>query len=90
MPSFTFHPTVQRWFEQKFGTPSEPQRRGWPSIQAGAHTLIALWDGNGGDGPGGTEAMVQAATERGFEVVRLDAGPLALHATPARSAQPRP
>lgn len=60
------------------------------AVDAGAHTLIALWDGKGGDGPGGTEAMVQAATERGFEVVRLDAGPLALHAPPARSAQPRP
>ena len=60
------------------------------AVEAGAHTLIALWDGNGGDGPGGTEAMVQAATERGFEVVRLDAGPLALHASRARPAQPRP
>jgi hypothetical protein len=46
-------------------------------VDADAHTLIALWDGKGGDGPGGTEAMVRAAAERGFEVVRLDARPLA-------------
>jgi hypothetical protein len=60
------------------------------AVGAGANTLIALWDGKGGDGPGGTEAMVHAATERGFGVVCLDAGPLAQHAPPAPSAQPRP
>lgn len=47
MQSFGFHPTVARWFEQKFGSPTEPQRRGWPSIQSGAHTLIAAPTGSG-------------------------------------------
>jgi hypothetical protein len=28
-------------------------------------TLIALWDGKGGDGPGGTEHMVSVAEEQG-------------------------
>jgi hypothetical protein len=42
-------------------------------VDADAHTLIVLWDGKGGDGPGGTEAMVQEARARGLEVVRLDA-----------------
>ena len=45
MPAF--HPIVARWFEEKFGTPTEPQRRGWPAIQAGDHTLIAAPTGTG-------------------------------------------
>ena len=36
-----------RWFEQEFGTPSEPQERGWPAIQSGAHTLISAPTGSG-------------------------------------------
>src|SRR3974390_3850529 len=47
MHAFQFHPVVARWFEQKFGSPTEPQRRGWPSIQSGAHTLIAAPTGSG-------------------------------------------
>jgi tetratricopeptide repeat protein len=39
-------------------------------------TLIALWDGKPGDGPGGTKDMVETARERGAKVVVLDAGPL--------------
>jgi hypothetical protein len=35
-------------------------------------TVIALWDGEPGDGPGGTEHMVGLAKERGARVVRLD------------------
>jgi hypothetical protein len=34
-------------------------------------TLLALWDGKGGDGAGGTEDMVNRATERGAKVVRI-------------------
>lgn len=40
-------------------------------------TLIVLWDGKGGDGPGGTEDMVEIALRRGLKVVHLDAGKLA-------------
>src|SRR6185436_14389410 len=47
MLSFQFHPTVSRWFQQKFGSPTEPQQRGWPAIQSGAHTLIAAPTGSG-------------------------------------------
>jgi hypothetical protein len=36
-------------------------------------TLIVLWDGKGGDGPGGTADMVRLAESRGVRVVRLDA-----------------
>ncbi len=40
-------------------------------------TLIALWDGAAGDGPGGTKNMVDTAHERGAKVVVLDAKRLA-------------
>jgi hypothetical protein len=39
-------------------------------------TLIALWDGKPGDGPGGTEHMVEKARARGAKVVILDTGQL--------------
>ena len=44
---FQFHPVISQWFEQKFGSPTEPQERGWPAIQSGAHTLIAAPTGSG-------------------------------------------
>jgi hypothetical protein len=36
-------------------------------------TLLVLWDGKGGDGPGGTRDMVKLAESRGVRVVTLDA-----------------
>ena len=42
-----FHPLVARWFEDRFGQPTEPQRLGWPSIAAGKNTLIAAPTGSG-------------------------------------------
>ena len=47
MASHAFHPVVARWFQQRFGPPTEPQERGWPAIQSGAHTLIAAPTGSG-------------------------------------------
>src|SRR5258708_25428333 len=47
MQAFKFHPVIARWFEEKFGSPTEPQQRGWPSIQSGADTLIAAPTGSG-------------------------------------------
>jgi len=44
---FQFHPVVSHWLERKFGSPTEPQERGWPAIQSGAHTLIAAPTGSG-------------------------------------------
>jgi hypothetical protein len=35
-------------------------------------TLIALWDGKGGDGEGGTEHMVRAAKESGAKTLIID------------------
>src|SRR6185295_13146436 len=47
MDRFKFHPVLARWFEQKFGSPTEPQQQGWPAIQSGSHTLIAAPTGSG-------------------------------------------
>lgn len=47
MQSFRFHPVVAQWFEQKFGSPTDPQRSGWPAIQAGSNVLIAAPTGSG-------------------------------------------
>src|SRR5437660_1261934 len=47
MQPFQFHPAVTRWFEQTFGSPTEPQLRGWPAIQSGRHVLISAPTGSG-------------------------------------------
>ncbi len=47
MQSFHFHPVIARWFEQKFGSPTDPQRCGWPAIQGGKNVLIAAPTGSG-------------------------------------------
>jgi len=47
MRPFSFHPTIARWFEEKYGSPTEPQQLGWPAIQSGKHTLIAAPTGSG-------------------------------------------
>src|SRR5258705_5883288 len=47
MKSFQFHPAVAPWFEQTFGSPTEPQMRGWPAIQSGRHALISAPTGSG-------------------------------------------
>src|SRR6516165_6891163 len=47
MQSFQFHSAVARWFEQTFGSPTEPQLRGWPAIQSGRHVLISAPTGSG-------------------------------------------
>ena len=47
MQSFQFHPAVTRWFKQTFGSPTEPQLRGWPAIQSGRHVLISAPTGSG-------------------------------------------
>jgi len=47
MQPYQFHPAVARWFEQTFGSPTEPQARGWLEIQAGRHVLISAPTGSG-------------------------------------------
>jgi ATP-dependent Lhr-like helicase len=41
------HPLVQEWFVERFGTPTEPQEKGWPHILAGRTTLISAPTGSG-------------------------------------------
>jgi ATP-dependent helicase Lhr and Lhr-like helicase len=41
------HPITAEWFLGKFGSPTEPQVQGWPSILAGAPTLISAPTGSG-------------------------------------------
>src|SRR5579862_4403270 len=41
------HPLVRDWFVSRFGTPTEPQQQGWPSILAGRTTLISAPTGSG-------------------------------------------
>src|SRR5580692_6023269 len=41
------HPLVRDWFVSRFGTPTEPQQQGWPSILAGKTTLISAPTGSG-------------------------------------------
>src|SRR4051794_13879054 len=47
MQSFRFQSAVAQWFEQMFGSPTEPQIRGWPAIQSGQHVLISAPTGSG-------------------------------------------
>jgi ATP-dependent Lhr-like helicase len=41
------HPLVRDWFVARFGTPTEPQQMGWPSILAQKTTLISAPTGSG-------------------------------------------
>jgi ATP-dependent Lhr-like helicase len=41
------HPLVQEWFISRFGTPTEPQIAGWPTILRGEATLISAPTGSG-------------------------------------------
>src|SRR5688500_7434383 len=42
-----FHPVVREWFTTEIGEPPPAQLRGWESIVAGRHTLIAAPTGSG-------------------------------------------
>jgi ATP-dependent Lhr-like helicase len=42
-----FHPVLQRWWDGRFGDPTEAQREGWAAIRRGSDTLIAAPTGSG-------------------------------------------
>jgi ATP-dependent helicase Lhr and Lhr-like helicase len=42
-----FHPIIRKWFADRLGKPSDPQRIGWPAIATGEHTLILAPTGTG-------------------------------------------
>ncbi len=43
----TFDPIVERWFRDRFGSPTEPQALGWREIAAGYDSLISAPTGSG-------------------------------------------
>ncbi len=43
----TFHPLVRRWFERRFGEPTEPQALGWPEIAARKDVVVSAPTGSG-------------------------------------------
>jgi ATP-dependent helicase Lhr and Lhr-like helicase len=48
MPALaSFHPAVESWFRNRLGTPTPPQREGWPLIRDGRNVLIAAPTGSG-------------------------------------------
>ncbi len=47
MPLSSFHPAIQRWFSERLGEPTVPQREGWPAIRAKKNVLIAAPTGSG-------------------------------------------
>ena len=47
MPLRDFHPVISRWFAERLGEPTAPQRRGWEAIRTGRDTLIAAPTGSG-------------------------------------------
>ncbi len=47
LTKLSFHPAVQNWFKDQFESVSPPQKKGWPSIAAGQHTLILAPTGSG-------------------------------------------
>ena len=46
-PLAAFHPAVRRWFAERLGEPTAPQREGWPLIRQGRNVLIAAPTGSG-------------------------------------------
>jgi len=42
-----FHPIVARWFERRFGGPTEPQALAWPEIAARRDVLVSAPTGSG-------------------------------------------
>ena len=42
-----FHTLIQRWFRERFESPTPPQQEGWLSIVRGEPTLIAAPTGSG-------------------------------------------
>ncbi len=45
--SVSFHPVIDAWFKQSFGSPTPVQEEAWESIAAGDSTLIAAPTGSG-------------------------------------------
>ena len=42
-----FHSITSAWFEERLGTPTEVQRRGWRALSSGSHALLVAPTGSG-------------------------------------------
>ncbi len=65
-----FHPAVAGWFRDRVGEPTAVQREAWPSIQSGAHTLLAAPTGSGKTLAGFLaviDRLLREGLERGLE-----------------------
>ena len=65
-----FDPLVAEWFATRFGSPTEPQLRGWPEIAQGRDVLISAPTGSG-------KTLAAFLTAIGSLVRRARLGPLA-------------
>ena len=68
---------LPKWLQNKRQYDIWQRNNLWLLSEALSHvpahlTLIALWDGEPGDGPGGTEHMVALASERGARIVHIN------------------
>ena len=73
--------TLPAWLQEKKDYGVWQRSNAWMLYNALAlcgvnTTLIALWDGKGGDGPGGTQHMVESARDRGALTIILDTNQL--------------
>ena len=42
-----FHPLIQMWFSEKYGLPTDAQKKSWPVIASGKNVLITAPTGSG-------------------------------------------
>ncbi len=42
-----FHPLIEQWFKNKYGTPTDIQEKSWPEISQGRHVLLTALTGSG-------------------------------------------
>ena len=79
LPHYTLcdTPELPRWLEKKKDYTIWTRNNLWELhnalVYGGMHlSVIALWDGKGGDGPGGTEHMVVEAKSKGAKTLVID------------------
>lgn len=68
---------LPKWLEKKSDYTIWTRNNLWELnnalVNGGMHlSLLALWDGKGGDGPGGTEHMVKEAKAKGAKTIIID------------------
>ena len=76
-PVLADSPELPKWVQFKRGYDIWQRNNLWLLSEAlclapNNLTVIGLWDGQAGDGPGGTEHMISLARDRGARFIRLD------------------